>query len=169
MSLTISLCRLLIKSTLLGMTTMSVHAQTASVVTQSASIKLNTSISAQKSAGRGAVLLLTVTNVGKQPVSISQRRVHVEGQDGEPPTTLFQRQLTHRLMPGEAPLRDDDMAGGLVPGASTTLQFELSKLYDLSKPGDYTVYVDLLDERESAHNAGVWVRSPTVHFHIPVQ
>jgi hypothetical protein len=47
-------------------------------------------------------------------------------------------------------------------------RYDLSGFYDLSKPGKYTVYIEVLDVSalETKHGAGLWVRSKTVPFEI---
>ena len=47
--------------------------------------------------------------------------------------------------------------------------YDLSLLYELSKPGKYAVYIEALDQTASERNA-VWVRSQTLQFEIqPLQ
>lgn len=120
----------------------------------------------QVPAGKAPTVQLTVRNLTNEDVPFPETYVHVEGANGEPPTTLRQRQLTHRLKPGEPAL----MAGGFEPligaGASSTRKYDLGKLYDLIKPGKYSVYIEALDVAASKDNAGVWVRSNTVDFEI---
>jgi hypothetical protein len=57
------------------------------------------------------------------------------------------------------------MSGGFEPtihsGADSTRKYDLSLLYDLSKPGKYTVYIEVGDP-----NTGVWLRSPAATFEI---
>jgi hypothetical protein len=101
-----------------------------------------------------------------------ETRVHVEGAAGEPSTTLYQRQLTHTLRPGERELRPDDFQRSIGPALSedgpkfsADEKWDLSLLYDLSKPGKYTVYIEALDQTASKRKA-VWVRSEIVQFEI---
>ena len=130
------------------------------------SLKMQTE---QVQAGRMPWAVLTVYNMSDQPVTIrdSMYRVYVFGKDGEAPTTLVQRQLTDRLHPGDVPLpQGPDVgpsmmwpAGGA--GDSYVHKFELTYLYDLSAPGSYTAYADVMDP--SSHR---WLRTKTVTFQM---
>jgi hypothetical protein len=94
---------------------------------------------------------------------------------GEAPTTLYQRQVTHTLWPGER-----ELTGGYEPpiGPRVSLDgeptfssdrtYDLSLFYDLSKPGKYTVYIEVLDVSapETQRGAGLWVRSQTEQFEV---
>jgi hypothetical protein len=127
-------------------------------------------------AGQKPWVVLTVENLGGNVTSaFPETRVHVEEGAGEPPTTLYQRQITHTLRPGEREL----MMGGFQPSIgpalsedgpkfSADMKYDLSLLYDLTKPGEYTVYIEALDlsAPETIHGAGLWVRSKTVPFEI---
>ncbi len=93
-------------------------------------------------------------------------RVHVEGENGESPTTPLQRQLTHRLRRGEKELRSGGFEPLILAGASSTRKYDLERFYDLSEPGKYSVYIEVLDAVASKDNAGVWLRSNTVSFEI---
>jgi hypothetical protein len=123
-------------------------------------------------------VVLTVENLGGNVTSaFPETRVHVEGGAGEPPTTLYQRQITHTLRPGER-----ELMGGFQPSIGPALsedgpkfaadmKYDLSLLYDLSKPGKYAVYIEVLDVSapETKHGAGLWVRSKAVPFEIQAQ
>ncbi len=109
--------------------------------------------------------VLTLKNMGDRAVTIHEHmyRVHVDGKDGEAPTTLVQRSITGRLRPGEAALRGDEMAGPYTVGPDESLvrKFLLSYLYDLSVPGKYTVYGEVMDP--SSHR---WVRTKPATFEM---
>lgn len=92
--------------------------------------------------------VLTVKNLTDHEVVIhdSMYRAYVEGKDGEPPTTRAQRQMTGRLRPKEAPLRGDEMSPWTIaPGESGVRKFQLAYLYDLTSPGKYKVYAEVVD------------------------
>jgi hypothetical protein len=118
-------------------------------------------------------VVLTVELLGGNLTTLfPETRVHVEGEAGEPPTTLYQRQLTHTFRPGERELRPDDFQRIIGPAASedgpkfsADVTYDLSRLYDLSKPGKYTVYIEAFDQTASKRNR-VWVRSQTAQFEI---
>jgi hypothetical protein len=119
--------------------------------------------------GQTPWVFLTVKNLGNAEISFPIDRVRVEGEKGEAPTTLRQRQLTHRLRPGEEVLRPGGYEPSIEPGGSSIRKYDLSELYDLSKPGKYTVYIEALDWAMSKSHA-VWVRSPVAVFEIvPIQ
>jgi hypothetical protein len=135
------------------------------------SLKMQTE---QVQVGQMPWAILTVYNISDQPVIISDAmymypyRVYVYGKDGEAPTTLVQRQLTGRLRPGDAPLNytlnvDSSIVvwpnGG--PGDSCVRNFELAYLYDLSTPGRYTAYAEVMDPL--SHR---WLRTKTVTFEM---
>ncbi len=124
-------------------------------------------------AGQKPLVVLTVELLGGNVTTVfPETRVHVEGEAGEPPTTLYQRQVTHTLRSGERELRDDDFKRTIEPAlsegdpkVSADETWDLSLFYDLSKPGKYTVYIEALDQTASERNR-VWVRSQTAQFEI---
>jgi hypothetical protein len=88
------------------------------------------------------------------------------GEKGEPPTTLRHRQLTNRLKPSEPSILGGGFEPTIEPGGSFTRKYDLSQLYDLSKPGRYTVYIEVLDVVPSNRGKEAWVRSPVATFEI---
>ena len=124
------------------------------------SLKMQTE---QVQVGQMPWAILTVYNITDQPVIIQNTmRVYVYGKDGEAPTTLPQRQLTGRLRPGDAPLPSSIIvwpAGGA--GDWFDRKFQLAYLYDLSAPGGYTAYAEVMDP--SSHR---WLRTKTVTFEM---
>jgi hypothetical protein len=122
--------------------------------------------------GQKPWVVLTVANLGGNvTIAFPQDRVHVEGETGEPPTTLYQRQVTHTLRPGERELMMGGFEPTIWPTFSSDRKYDLSGYYDLSKPGKYTVYIEVLDVSapETKHGAGLWVRSKTVPFEMLAQ
>ena len=88
--------------------------------------------------------------------------VHVMGEKGEPPTTYRQRDATHRLLPGEAPLKRTLYNPWIIsPRAGDTHHWLLDAFYDLSAPGKYTLYFDVRDPK-----TGEILRSNTVPFTV---
>jgi hypothetical protein len=124
-------------------------------------------------AGQKPWVVVTVELLGGNvTITFPEIRVHVVGERGEPPTTLLQRQLTHMLRPGERELRSGDFQRGIGPTLSEDgpkysddEKYDLSLLYDLNKPGKYTVYIEALDPTASKRNE-VWVRSQALQFEI---
>jgi hypothetical protein len=132
------------------------------------SLKMQTE---QVQVGQTPWAILTVYNITDQPVIIrnTMYRVYVYGKDGEAPTTLPQRQLTGRLRPGDAPLNytlNVDTSSIMVwpaggAGDWFDRKFQLAYLYDLSAPGGYTAYAEVMDP--SSHR---WLRTKTVTFEM---
>jgi hypothetical protein len=120
-------------------------------------------------AGQKPWVVLTVENLGGNvQIAFPEDRVHVEGVAGEPPTKLYQRQVTHTLRPGERELMMGGFEPTILPTLSIDRKYDLSLFYDLSKPGKYTVYIEVLDisAPETKRGAGLWVRSKAVPFEI---
>jgi len=115
--------------------------------------------------GLEPLAVLTMKNMSDRAVSIHEYmyRAHVDGNDGEAPTTLVQRSITQRLRPGEAALRADEMSGPYTiwPDESLVRKFRLSYLYDLSVVGKYTVYCEVMDPL--SHR---WVRTKPATFEM---
>jgi hypothetical protein len=140
-------------------------------MSQSTTISLAIAVPAEHiPVGQKPWVSLTVKNLGAQEINYPYDRVYVDGPNGEPPTTLRQRQLTMRLNPGEPQLRMDRFGSYIAPGASSTRKYDLSALYDLSEPGKYTVYIEVLDELAALAKAKTktdyWVRSPVATFEV---
>lgn len=101
--------------------------------------------------GQNPRALLTITDVGNRSwVGFGNPEnylVHVEGKYGE---------LPKRDLKVSSPgIRDD-----LPPGMSRTMKCELSSFYNLSVPGEYTVYFEVQEE------PGVWLRTNTANFAV---
>ena len=140
--------------------------QSAVPTTRSAAMVLKLTLPETKiMVGQTPWAFLTVKNVSNEIILFPQDRVHVEGEKGEPRTTLRQRQNTHRLQPGEAEVRSGGYEPPIEPGQSSTRKYDLAQLYDLSKPGKYSVYVEVLD-RHSSKGPAVWLRSPAAQLDV---
>ncbi|MFY9644346.1 MAG: hypothetical protein WAK29_04160 [Terriglobales bacterium] len=139
---------------------------------QPESIAVNLSIERKQVAiGQSPWVDLTVENLSDHSIALHGRmcRVRVEGEKGEPPTTKVQRQMTDRLRPGEAPLREDENFLPMIwpkdiPGDSYTQKWKLDYLYDLSAPGKYTVYAECMDPSTEKSSTPKWLRTNTVQF-----
>ena len=98
--------------------------------------------------GQMPLAILTVKNLTDHEVSIHDHmyQVHVDGDNGEAPTTLAQRRRTGKLRPGESDLRaDENFLWTLSPGESGVRKFQLAYFYDLNSPGQYEVYAEVVD------------------------
>lgn len=109
---------------------------------------------------------LTVTNLSNENLELcpwpDRCTVHVMGEKGEPPTTYRQRDSTHRLLPGEAPLERTVYSPWIVaPGKADTHHWILDAFYDLSTPGKYTLYFEVQDPKTREV-----LRSNTVPFSV---
>lgn len=109
---------------------------------------------------------LTVTNQSDESLDLcpwnDSCTVHVMGENGEPPTTYRQRNATHRLLPGEAPLNTTLNVGWFVaPGKTDTNHWILKDLYGLSAPGKYTLHFEVQDPKTREV-----LRSNTVSFSV---
>ena len=164
-------------ATLIVATAMSiaVRAQTGAkptVTSQSATISLSIAVPIKQiPIGQKPWVYVTVKNLGKEEINYPRDRVYVEGPNGEPPTTLRQRQLTDRLKPGEPTLRMDDYgATPIAPGESFTAKYDLSALYDFKEPGKYTVYVEVVDslaaKAKTKTDNDYRMRSPVATFEV---
>jgi len=142
------------------------------VTSRSATISLDIAVPVKHiPKGQKPWVSLTVRNLGNEEINYPWDRVYVEGPNGEPPTTLRQRQLTDRLRPGEPTLRMDDYgASRIPPGDSFTMKYDLSALYDFKEPGKYTVYIQVVDslaaKAKSRIDNNYWVPSPVATFEI---
>ena len=115
----------------------------------------------QMTLGEQLWVALIVTNNGQTDIPFPDTQVDVEGVHGEPPMTIYQRQMGHKRNPGEGELRRQGFNTFIRPSVYDVRRFDLSKFYFLTEPGKYTVYVDVWDEKKA-----VWVRSPTAEFDL---
>ena len=117
--------------------------------------------------GESPMVLLTIKNLTDGLIRVpgdgctQGAKVWVQGENGEPPTTLRERDDTGRLLPGEAGLQCTVVANmrPLDPGESTTRKFLLKYLYDLQVAGKYTVYLEVPSPE-------AWLRTDTETFQI---
>ena len=121
--------------------------------------------------GQSPWAVLTVKNLSNHEIALHgwMCRMHVDGEKGEAPTTYVQRAITHRLRPGEADLRGDEFAVPLIsPGESYDQRFKLDYLYDLSVPGKYTAYAEVMEPFILKSSTPKWLRTNSVQFKIKV-
>jgi hypothetical protein len=152
----------------------SVGAQDASPVGQSASITVSVAFEHNHFVvGQTPFAILTVKNMTDEVVSlrtgVDSFRIHVTGEKGEPPQTEFHRHLHGDFRPGDGPnlSSGSGVAKEMEPGASQTMKFDLAAYYDLSTPGKYSVYIEVLDAAPPTQvRKWSWLRTNTAHFEI---
>jgi hypothetical protein len=117
------------------------------------------------------IAVMTIQNISSNEIWFSDAsylyRVHVTSADGEPPKTELHRHMLGDVRPGDGPyLRSDSGGRPIAPGSVTSQKFDLSAFYDLSKPGDYSVYLEIYDPAGPKDGSGRWLRTNTVKFEI---
>jgi hypothetical protein len=149
------------------------EAQAVSKASQSPSITV--SIAMENSLvlmGKKPVAILTIKNISHQVVGFSPAsdlcRVHVEGKDGEPARTEWNRHLRGDYRPGDGPYLVDGpvVTTEVAPGSSDFRKYDLSDYYDLSVPGKYSIYIEFYDPLGPPDLSGLWLRTRTEHFEI---
>lgn len=118
---------------------------------------------------------LTVKNISDQNLCVSTRGalVHIEGKDGEPPKTEYYRHLLGDFRPGDGPEQTSGLYAcqsvapriGTFDGMSTTFHFDLNAYYNLSVPGEYSVYIEFPDI-EPKGETGLLIPTPKVNFEL---
>jgi hypothetical protein len=143
--------------------TTAVEAQCAPVSTQSASITISLAVDKDRiPLGQSPWAILTIKNLTGHELDIHDDtvRVHVEDEKGERPTTPVQRSITGKVRAGDPFIPGDEQwLWSIAPGASSQHKYLLSFFYDLSAPGNHTVYIDILDPM--SHR---WMRTNTAKF-----
>ena len=161
-------------ATLIAANSISVGAQTTteakpSVTSKSALLSLRIVVPVEHiPMGQTPWVSLTVKNLSSNEIAYPDDRVYVEAEKGEPPTTLHQRQVTHRPRPGEPAIKPTGFRPVIEPGGSYTMKYNLSGFYDFKQSGRYTVYIEVLDTLapEAKTGDGSWVRSPVATFEV---
>jgi hypothetical protein len=149
-------------------------AQSAPAANQPDSIAIH--ISLQKSSyaiGEKPIAIMTIKNISSNEIWFSTAshlyRIHVTSKDGEPPKTELNRHRLGDFRPGDGPgLLSGPVAGrSIAPGAmGESLKYDLAAFYDLSKPGDYNVYLEIYDPAGPKDGSGHWLRTNTANFEI---
>jgi len=160
-------------SILIATASTSLYSQTASPPIQVPSIAVSIALERDHvPVGKKPQVVLTIRNISKQEICFSTAsnlyRIHVDGEGGEPPKTEMHRHSLGDFRPGDGPALDDGpvVCSDIAPGASAFRIHDLSAYYDLSVPGKYTVYLEILDEPQGPSGPGVWLRTNTAQFEV---
>jgi hypothetical protein len=147
--------------------------QSAPVANQPDSVLIH--ISLQKSSysiGEKPIAVLAIKNTGSETIWFSDNnyleRIHVTTKDGEPHKTELHRHLLGDFRPGDGPgLLSGPVAGrSIAPGTVYSQKCDLTGYYDLSTPGDYSVYIEIYDPQGAKDGSGRWLRTNTAHFEM---
>jgi hypothetical protein len=130
-------------------------------------------ISLQKSSysiGEKPIAVMTIKNISSNEIWFSTNpyleRIHVSSKNGEPPKTELHRHLRGEFHPGDGPgLYTGPVVGrSIAPGSVDAQKYDLTGYYDLSTPGDYSVYLEIYDPAGPKDGSGHWLRTNTVKF-----
>lgn len=151
----------------------SVDAQTAPPSSQGLSITVTLALEKDHvPLGQKPRAVLTIKNISQQGVCFSTAsrlyRVHIQGQDGEPPETVWQRHRHGEFRLGDGPELMDGpvVCQYIAPGASDVHIYDLTMFYNLSVPAKYAVYMEIRDEPKGPAGPSVWLRTNTAQFEI---
>ena len=148
-------------------------AQSAPAANQPDSVWIH--ISLQKSSyaiGEKPIAVLAIKDVSSEPIWFSNNRylerIHVTRKDGEPPKTELYRHILGDFRPGDGPglLSGPVVGRSIAPGSLDSQKCDLAAFYDLSTPGDYSVYIEIYDPQGPQDGSGHWLRTNTVNFKI---
>ncbi len=156
-----------------GSGSVALDAQAATPAIQTPSIAIT--ISLEKShfhVGEKPHATVLMKNISDHEVDFSTAsdhfRVHVEGKDGAPKETEWQRHRHGDYRSGDGPELMDGpvISRPIVPGAADHQTYDLTKFYDLSLPGKYAVYIEIYDPSGPQDGSGLWLRTNSTKFEI---
>jgi len=148
-------------------------AQSAPAASQTDSVSIHVSL--QKSSyavGEKPIAVLAIKNKSSGPIWFSNdrhlERIHVMRKDGEPPKTELHRHLLGDFRPGDGPglLSGPVVGRDIASGSLDSQKYDLTYFYDLSAPGDYSVYMEIYDPSGPKDGTGRWLRTNTAHFEM---
>jgi hypothetical protein len=117
-------------------------------------VLMPTTLKNSKSGIDEPAVALSVENHTDIEIPFPQVQIFTELEDLEAPTTLLQRQATHRLKPGEPEVREGGYEPGISPGKTFTRKYRLSDFYQVTTPGIYTVRMRAAEE--AMFKGGKW-------------
>jgi hypothetical protein len=132
-------------------------------------------ISLQKTSyaiGEKPIAVMTIKNISSNEIWFSTAsylyRIHVTSKNGEPPKTEFHRHLLGDFRPGDGPglLLGGAAGRSIAPGSESSQKYDLAAFYDLSAPGDYSVYIEIYDPSGPKDGSGHWLRTNTAGFEV---
>lgn len=160
-------------TTAIASCTIPLGAQSVPAANQSDLVSIH--ISLQKSSyviGEKPIAVMAIKNISSKEVWFSGdpylERVHIKSKNGSPPKTEFYRHLRGEFRRGDGPgLESGPVVGqSIAPGSVLSLKYDLTAYYDLSKPGEYRVYLEIYDPAGPKNGHGNWLRTNTAKFTI---
>lgn len=147
-------------------------AQSAPAANRADSVSID--ISLQKSSyfiGEKPIAVMTIKNISSNEICFSTAshlyRVHVMRKESEPPKTELHRHILGDFRSGDGPgLRADSICRDIASGSMDAQKYDLAAFYDLSKPGDYSVHLEIYDPAGPQDGSGHWLRTNTVKFKV---
>ncbi len=156
------LTRALILETAMLITTVSLAAQDTTV-SRAPAIEVSMRLQKDKvPVGQSPWAALRVENLTDREITIDQADPHVEGDKGELPMKPNARIITDRLQPRIPRLRTVVYVPWTIPARDSSIhKYQLAYFFDLSHPGQYTVYMEVMDP--SSHK---WLRTNSTKFEM---
>jgi hypothetical protein len=157
---------------LIGMCLTPLRAQSVPTDNESNTVSIHVALKNSYAIDEKPIAVMTIKNTGSKPIWFSnsphQERVHIKKDGGEPTKSELHRHLLGDFRPGDGPGRLSGPVVGwsITPGSQTTLKYDLSAYYDLSQPGDYSVFMELYDPTGPEDGSGHWLRTNTATFEI---
>jgi hypothetical protein len=143
---------------------LTLQSQATAPAGRSTTISASLSVQMEKGpTGPGPWAILTMKNISNRNVSfrtdMTDYRIHVEGEKGEPPKTSYHRSIRGEFQPGDKNLVGGGVIDSVPPGGSEVRKYDLTKFYDLTVSDKFVAYIEVRDE-----SSGTWLRTNTVQF-----